>query len=508
MTPFNRLQRYRTPLAALLGLVATLGFPPFGLWPLSIAAFAGLFALTAGSGVRRSLWLGWVFGFAHFLSGIYWIFISTSIYGGAPAWLGVLLTVVLSGAYMAPWPALALGLATWLRVWTRPAGWLALPALWLLTELGRGHLLFDGFPWLSLGYVTVGTPLQKLAPLAGVHGISAVLVLLAYALWQAVGGRGTQRRVALAAFALTAAAIAVLPDPVRWTQALGAPLDVAIVQGDIPQEEKWLPEMQLPTLRAYRDMTLAVRGADLVIWPEAALTQTYDEVKEDYLDPLAAQLAQDGTTLLAGMLIEEKAGLNYYNSVVAIGASQGRYDKRHLVPFGEYFPIPRWLRPLLDVLNTPYADLSAARAPLPPIIAKGLRLGVTICFEDVFASDFRAAATDAALMVNVTNDAWFGHSAAAAQHLQMARMRALETGRTVLRASNTGVSAVIGADGTLQAAAGFFTRETLRAPAQPRSGTTPYVRLGNAPLWGLALVAIVVALRGRRGGAHGSLEVP
>lgn len=491
-------RRFDKTTALLLGALTTLGFAPFGLWPISLLTLAALFALLQETTVRRSILLGWLFAIGHFLSGIYWIYISTHIYGGAPAWLGVLLLLTLSAAYMAPWFALAMGIATWLRLWHRAVGWLALPALFLLAELARGTLIFDGFSWLSLGDISLDTPLQRLAPIIGVHGISAVLLVLAYALFKLLINSRSQRVVAV--FMLLSSATAfLLPGPEQWTQASGAPLKAAIIQGNVSQDLKWLPEMDMPTLLRYRGMTLQARDADLIVWPEAPLTQTYNLLKDEYLDPLSQQLAQSGSTLLAGMLIEEPpASQHYFNSVIGLGAVQGRYDKHHLVPFGEYFPVPTWLRPMLDVLGTPYSDLSSSAADRPPFVVKGQRLGVVICFEDVFANEFRRNTDNAALIVSVTNDAWFGHSIAADHHLAMARMRSLETGRVTLRASNTGVSALIGPDGSLQARAGFFTQETLRVNAQPRSGRTPYVRWGDGPLWFAGALLVLLALFRRR----------
>lgn len=491
-------QRFDKSSALLLGCITTLGFAPFGWWPLSLLALAALFVLLQNATIKRSVLLAWLFAMGHFVSGVYWIFISTHIYGGAPAWLGVLLVLALCAIFMASWWAVALGIATWLRLWHRAVGWVAVPALWLLAELGRGYLLFDGFAWLSLGDISLDTPLQRLAPLVGVHGISALLILLAYALFQLWTGARVQRGVAVAVLLSTSMAL-LLPTAEHWTQASGVPLKVAILQGNIPQEEKWRPDMDLPTLQRYRDMTLAARDVDLVVWPEAPLTQTYDMVKDEYIDPLSEQLRQSGTALLAGMLIEEPPrSQHYFNSVLGLGALQGRYDKHHLVPFGEYFPVPNWIRPVLDVLGTPYSDLSSSAVDRPPFVVKGQRLGVVICFEDVFADEFRRFTADAALIISVTNDAWFGRSVAAAHHLAMARMRSLETGRVTVRASNTGVSALIGPDGRLLAHAGFFTQETLRVSAQGRSGQTPFVRWGNQPLWIVAALLVLFSLFRRR----------
>ncbi|MGH8456737.1 MAG: apolipoprotein N-acyltransferase [Stenotrophobium sp.] len=494
MRPLQSLKRFDVPAALLLGAAATLGFAPFNLWPLAPLALAGLYALTADVSAKRAAGLGWAYGFTHFASGVYWVFISTYVYGGAPEWLGLTLAVVLF-AYLAIYPALALGLMARLRLHSRAAGWWGVPALWLLTELLRGSWIFNGFPWLSLGYVALDTPLQKLAPLTGVYGVSAVLSLLAFALYRFCAGR--QRGLALAIL-LSPLLCLLLPEPSQWTHAEGKPLTVAIIQGDIPQDQKWLPEMEVPTLARYHDMTLAAKDANLIVWPEAALTRTYGELAEDYFAPLSASLRQSGAALLAGVLTGSADGKRYYNSIIAAGAASGRYDKHHLVPFGEYFPIPDWLRPLMDVLGTPYSDFGVGATEQAPIVVDGQRIGISICFEDVFPSEYRRTAGTSSLMVNATNDAWFGRSGADAQHLQIARMRAVETGRVLLRASNTGISAVIGPDGELLAQSGFFTLETLRAKAQPRGGETPYVRWGDAPLWWLSALLVVLLLLLRR----------
>lgn len=486
--------------APALGVAATFGFAPFDLSPLPVLALAALFWLARAQSWRRAFLTGWLFGVAHFASGIYWVYISTHVYGGAPAWLSVLLGAALF-SYLALYPAAVLALGVRLRLFNRARGWIGIPALWLLAELVRGWF-YSGFPWLSLGYVAVDLPLKALAPIGGVHLMSAWLAALAYALFRAADTTGPQRvRAAGVAGALVAAGF-VLPQAASWTREDGAPLDTAIIQGNIAQDQKWLPEMRMPTLHRFRDMTLAAADADLIVWPEVALTQRYEQVREGFLQPLGEQVvAVGGGAVLGGIVISSAEPKGHYNSLVAFGAAQGRYDKRHLVPFGEYFPIPDWLRPIMDVLGTPYSDFLFGADEQPPIRVGPHRVGISICFEDVFGSEIRLDARDAGFLVNVTNDAWFGRSSAAHQHLQIARLRALETGRVIVRAANTGISAIIGADGRLQARAGHFTTEILRAPVQPRTGLTPYARAGNAPLWiaALAMFAILILIERSRG---------
>lgn len=482
-------KRFELPLAALCGVLLTLSFAPYDLKPLALPGLAGLFALAANAASwKRAALIGWLFSIAHFTSGTYWIYISTHVYGGAPLWMAFMLCVLLFVFYMAPYIAIAMGLASWLNVWRKPIGWLALPALWLVAEQVRGTLVFDGFAWFSLGDIVLDTMLQALAPVIGVHGISILIVLMAYALWRLAVAQKTERIVAAGVIASVFIVAALLPAPGSWTQDAGPALKAAIVQGNIPQDQKWLPEMQVPTLVRYRDMTLAQPDADIVVWPEVALAQPYHVLRDVYLDPLAAELRKHDTALLFGSLY--RADNDYYNSLLAIGAAEGRYDKRHLVPFGEYFPVPGPLRPLMDALNTKYSDFLFGREGQPPIMVHGQPAGLYICFEDVFASEFAQTARDDTFIVNVTNDAWFGKSGAAEQHLGMARMRSLETGRATLRASNTGRSAIIGPDGGLLKAAGFFTTETVSGHITPRSGLTPYMRWTDIPLWvfsGLAL---------------------
>jgi apolipoprotein N-acyltransferase len=500
--PFPTLHRLRWPLAPLLGILATLGFAPYGQWYLSLLALALLLAMAARATPLRAALLGWLFGWAHFASGIYWVYISTHVYGGAPAWLAVLLLVVLAG-YLALYPALAMGLGQrlgLLRSRTGWAGWVGVPALWTLLELVRGWF-YSGFPWLSLGEVAVDTPVARLAPLLGTHGMSAALVLVAYALYR-LGVEHTPRgRVVAALLLLAPAATALLPKPSSWTEPDGPPQAVALVQSNIRQDEKWRPEMRYEALARHWRLTQQAWPASLVVWPEVALTQPYHQLKDGYLADIAKQAAARDATLLLGILVFD--GDRRYNSVVTVGAATGRYDKRHLVPFGEYFPIPDFLRPLMDVLETPYSDFDFGAADQPLLKLNGHAIEASICFEDVFGAEIGARAREAAYLVNVTNDAWFANSSAPHQHLAFSRLRAMETGRWFLRSANTGISALISPDGEVAARTRQFEQAVLRGEVEPRRGVTPYQGWGNGPLWGAsALLLVAAAFWQRRRHAH------
>ena len=479
------IPRFDLLAAPLLGAIATLGFAPVSFWPAPVVALAGLFALCAERGWRRATLLGWLFGVAHFGAGVYWVFISTHVYGGAPFWLGIALAGTLF-AYLALYPALVCGLASRLGAWRGAIGWLLLPGLWLLAELLRGWV-YSGFPWLSLGYVALDMPAQRFAPLIGVHGISLLLALSAYALYRSFGARGAQRPLALMV-ALLPLAGALLPPPAQWTRNAAPPLHVAIVQGNVPQDEKWEGGRSEEILARYRAMTLAA-DADLIAWPEVVPDRPLDQLGE-YFSELDAQLRERDSALLAGVLIRGE-GPTIYNSIVALGGAQGRYDKRHLVPFGEYFPIPDWLRPIMDVLGTPYSDFSAGGPAYAPVRVNGQELGISICFEDVFGAEFARESRAASVLVNATNDAWFAHSSAPHQHLAIARFRALENGRWLVRATNTGISALIGPDGRVESRSQQYATELMRGQVWPRQGLTPYARWRDAPLWVLAIASLL-----------------
>lgn len=483
----KKLGRFDRPIALLLGVLTTLGFQPINFWPASLIGLAGLMMLCQDRDWKRAALLGWLFGFAHFASGVYWVVVSTHVYGGAPLWLGLLLAAVLF-AYMAVYPALVCGIASYRRAWRSRFGWLLVPCLWTLGELLRGWVM-TGFPWLALGYVWLDTPMQSLAPIVGVHGISLLLVVSAFGLYRFVGASGGSRLFA-SVLAISPALSLALPGPEHWTRASEQFLDVAIVQGNVPQDEKWDAGRGPQILSRYREMSLSAADADLVAWPEVVPNAPLRQVRP-YLDELHAQFALRDSTLLAGVLIFGEQQ-QIYNSMLALGANRGRYDKRHLVPFGEYFPIPDWLRPLMDVLGTPYSDFSSGDADYDPIQVRSVQLGISICFEDVFAAEFARESNNAGILVNATNDAWFAGTSAPSQHLGIARMRAMENGRWLVRATNTGYSALIDHAGAVVAQTPWGEAYVLRGRAQERLGRTPYAVWRDLPLWLLGVLALLL----------------
>jgi apolipoprotein N-acyltransferase len=347
--------------------------------------------------------------------------------------------------------------------------------------------LFTGFPWLSLGYSQIDSPLNGFAPLLGVYGVSWFIVFTA-SLLLLIWERSRWFWLVLPML-VTLWGSGWLLSGKSWTQATGKPVKVALVQGNIPQDFKWLPSFKEPTLQRYLEQSQHQREVDLIIWPETAIPM-FDYQARDILDYLSNQHAIHGIDFLTGIPVMQKED-EYFNSVISISQPPfSFYYKRHLVPFGEYIPFQKALGSLLQFLNIPMSEFSAGPDHQANLVSAGQSIGVSICYEDAYGELVRSSLPGATLLVNVSNDAWFGDSIAPHQHLEIARMRALETGRYLLRATNTGISAVIDAQGRVVAQAPQFQIYSLRAQAMPYQGETLYVRFGN----GLVVSGLVLLL--------------
>jgi apolipoprotein N-acyltransferase len=375
-----------------------------------------------------------------------------------------------------------------------------LPALWLLCEWWRGWFL-TGFPWFSLGYSQTDTWLSAYAPVLGVYGLSALLLLQAGALAAFSQIRGRSGWAALALIAVIWAGGWAL-GPVNWTRPTGAAVPVAIVQGAIPQDEKWQLENREPTKELYRQLNDQALGARLIVWPEAAVPELANEIVRYLAEIQARARSRDGDVIMGVVRLGDN-GVDYYNSIIALTGGVAFYDKRHLVMFAETFPVPPFVRSWLRLLNLPYSDFAPGSEHQAPLAAAGMRLAPSICYEDAFGSAQLDLVKRSDLLVNVTNDAWFGRSPARYQHLQISRMRALEAGRYLLRAGNDGVSAIIGPRGELLAVAPEYQSAVLRGTVVPRHGLPPYTRIGNWAVVCLALGALAAAWY-RRGRTHDS----
>jgi len=473
------------------GALTTLAFAPFKLAPLAVLTLATLFRCWQLGGRQRAFFYGWCFGAGLLGSGVSWLHISINQFGNLV--LGAALVITLAFVLLL---SLLFGAAGWLserlsgdRLASRLL--VVYPAVWVLAEWVRGWFL-TGFPWLALGYSQIDMPLAGLAPLLGVYGVSWGVALSAGLLLYAWLAQGRLRVLGVLALFGLWGVVAVAGTWV-WGDPVGAPLRVGLVQGNVQQRLKWRPEELRPTLELYRSLTREHWASDLIIWPETAVPALYDRVDAEFLSPLEAAAVAHDSTVLLGIPVREGAPPRYYNAMLSLGAERSLYYKRHLVPFGEYLPFKELLQPLLSWMQIPMSDFSSGGAEKPLVRAAGYPVGVTICYEDAFGEEVIEALPEAAFLVNASNDAWFGDSLAPHQHLQIARMRAKETGRFLLRATNTGISAVIGPAGELLSASPAFTQYVLSAEIQPREGMTPYARVGNAGV--LGLLTLVFALR-------------
>jgi len=490
--------------ALAAGAALPLAFAPFGRGPLAPLALAVLFALWMRTAPGRSAWRGWLFGLGVFGVGASWVRESFE-FSAVPAAAAVALTALFV-AYLAAFPALlgylqarwAAGVERGLRLWA------VLPAGWVIAEWGRGWLL-TGFPWLAVGYSQIDTPLAGFAPIAGVYGVSAAVALCAAALVALLEGRWPSR-LGYLGILLVIGLAGWAAGRVEWTSPAGEPRRVAIVQGNVAQQMKWRDGEREATLDRYLALTRAHWDAHLVVWPETAVPAFAHRV-EGFLRALAAEAQSHGSAVLLGIPYADLESGHYYNSVMALAEESAFYHKRHLVPFGEYVPLAALLGRVLDLLNAPMSDFSAGPRDQPPLTIAALRVGVSICYEDVFGEKVIDQLPQATVLVNVSNDAWFGDSVAPDQHLEIARMRAVETGRPLVRATNTGVSALIDWRGRVSARAPQFEVWVLRGEVRPREGLTPYARGGNGPivagaLGALLLAAVLTRRRARTGSPH------
>ena len=473
------------------GALLTLSFAPVGWYVLAPLLLLPLLCGFLVSTPKAAAIIGFCFGAGLFLTGTYWLYTSIHVFGEAPLLLAVFLMlalVLIMGLYYAA--------AGWLiaRLCAGQAMRLLVvaPSVWVAMEWLRGWFL-SGFPWMSLGYGQIDSPLAGIAPVLGVYGVSLAVVITATALLVAAIG---QRRLRwpLAAAAFVPWVIAYPLQGVQWTEESGPAVITTIVQGGISQDRKWLPGQFEPTLALYRDSLSSNPESQLIVWPEVAIPASPYQAErvEQYIAALQTDLVAQDQSLLFGILEPDFEKQRIYNSVVMLdGAGRQIYRKRHLVPFGEYFPVPDFVREWMRLMSLPNSDISPGNAIQPLLqTPDGQKLAVAICYEDAYGSEQLYALPDATILINVSNDAWFGDSIAPHQHLEIARMRALEAGRPVVRATNTGISAFIAADGTLGRTAPQFATVSVTAAVMPRQGLTPYARFGDVPV--IALVLVIV----------------
>jgi apolipoprotein N-acyltransferase len=492
-TPAAPRLRFAPCAAALAaGAASVPAFSPWGLSPLAIVALALLVELwLRNDSPCAGLLIGLCFGLGLFGAGVSWVYVSMHRFGGMPMPLAALATLIFC-AYLALFPALTGWLQAKLRASPALRATLVIPALWTVSEWLRGWLL-TGFPWLTLGTAYASGPLAGYAPILGAHGVSFVAAACAGLLWAIA--RTRRRWLAVAALAVVLAIGAALRG-IEWSVPAGTPFQASLLQGNVPQDLKFDPARYALTLETYARLAEA-SPAKLIVLPETAVPRFLDRVDPAYLARLEAAAKRNGGDLLLGVPYRT-SNQDYFNSVVSLGVSPHQiYSKIHLVPFGEF--VPPGLGALVRAMAVPLSDFSRGAPDQHTLAVAGQQVAPNICYEDIFAAETARDLPAATLLVNLSNVAWFGDSLAPGQHLQIARLRAIETGRMHLTATNTGITAAIGRDGRILARLPQFVEGRLEIEVQGYAGSTPYSRGRDGPALVVALgVLAAFALRMRR----------
>ena len=504
--PRSAVARSEPVLVAALGAVQTLAFVHTAWWPLPLLTLALLVWRLNQATPRRAALLGSCYGTAWVASGTWWLYISMHRYGELPAALAAAAVLALAAALSLYLAAACAVYARWRR--GRGSDALLFGALWLLAELARG-VVFTGFPWLALGYSQVDGPFAALAPWVGVYGIGAVAAVMAAGVVLPRGSRGRPGLLS-AAGAVGAAVfgIVLLGSQLlnNFTRPAGE-MSVALLQTNVAQDEKFSSQ-HMPETLAWVAQELMAARADLVVAPETAvplLPAQLEELAPGYWPQLLAHFSWPERAALVGIPLGDLE-TGYTNSVMGLSAAPiYRYDKAHLVPFGEF--IPRGFRWFTEMMNIPLGDFNRGTLNPPSFAVRTQRVAPNICYEDLFGEELARRFIDASaaptVFANISNIGWFGDTVAIPQHLNISRMRALEFQRPMLRATNTGATAVIDHGGALIALLPPYTRGVLKARVLGRHGITPFAwwasRAGPSPLAlaALSVVAVCVALSRR-----------
>lgn len=468
-------------IVLIAGLLFPFAFAPYQLPYLAFPLLAVFAYLLLNQSNKRSFWRGWLFGFGQFVVGFSWIFHSVHTYGHAPATFAIVLIILLA-AYCALFPGLAALLTQKFFSSTQTLFLLAgLPFMWALTEWLRGYL-FTGFPWLSLGVSQTDTSLAFFAPLFGSLGVAVLMLLLAGLVIQSVL-TPSKGKVYLPVVALVFV-LGQLLSFVNWSKPVSEAMKVSVPQLSIHQDQKWRAVNKKPSMKWYLDQTIEHGDSDIVVWPETAIPSFIKRV-EPYWERVKAQAKKSDTDVVAGVFMRNPETGRYFNSMVSTNGDF--YQKKHLVPLGEYMPFRGLFEFIRKFVQFPMSDIASGLDDQPLMKVAGFEVGVSICFEDVFDREIRSTLPEAKFLINASNDGWFKVTAEPFQHHQIARMRALESSRYLIRATNTGVSSLIGPKGESLVVSKMYDRNTITGEIYAMSGSTLYVLLGNWPVILLAL---------------------
>ena len=475
-------------VAVLAGVICTLSFSPFDIWPLAIVSLISLLTVTQSVKRLTGVLRYYLFGVGLYASGISWVFVSIHVHGGASLLLASFLVLLFA-------LSISLLFAVQGYIYLRffrllPFGLLlAFPAVWVLREWVMSWL-FSGFPWLLLGYAHIETPLIGFAPVLGVYSLSVLALVTAATLYLQVAKQPAHTGLARTSLVVVAVIWGMGFILSNYEHTAGdRVVTVSAVQGNIDQKTKWTRRMIGPILETYTRLTSSEWGRELIVWPEASIT-LFRQNAFGQLEKLDKIAGDSGSTLVLGIPGRDSNG-GFQNSAVSIGQGSGQYVKRHLVPFGEYVPFESQLRGLITFLDLPMSHNQPGPEKQTPLTAGDLTLSLSICYEVVFGDLVRRTVTDPDILITMSNDTWFGDSIGPWQHFQMARMRAIENGKYMVRATNNGITAIIDHKGRVQGSLPQFEPGVLRGEVRAMKGVTPYAWLGNTPVLGAALLVVL-----------------
>ena len=453
------------------GAITPLSFAPYDIWPIGIISIA-FFAWSLSSGSSRELFVrALAFGIGLYGTGVSWVQYSIFHFGHTSLLLSIILTAlfVIAVALLFAFPFYGLG-----RIKPSLRLLLGFPLFWVLSEWIRTWLL-TGFPWLFLGYSHLSTPLSGWAPIGGVLLISLCSTFSSSALISICNktfSRSRRIAVVLSISIIWLSGYAL--KSIIWTTPAGEAISVGLVQPNIPQDLKWAPEFREPTRQRLRDLSDPLWDSDWLIWPEAALPEVHSH-SSDFINKITQVAETSNTTIISGVLYDDKIQQRYFNSVMVLGDAQTPYHKQRLVPFGEYVPLENIFRGLIEFFNLPFSFLSSGPTQQNNLQIGQYHLASSICYEIVYPALVAKQAASANVLLTVSNDGWFGDSIGPIQHFHMVRMRALETGRYIIRATNNGVSAVIAPDGSIKKQSQQFIETSMQSSVVPMVGNTPYL---------------------------------
>lgn len=462
--------------AVIAGILFTLSFSPFDF---SLLVFIGLafFRLSlVDLSVKRATLRGFLFGLGLFGLGVSWVFVSMVV-NEQSSYLLPLLMTLLYCSFWALFPAISAFLYVKIRV-NNDFDWFVFASVWVFVEYIRGEWVLGGFPWLQVAYSQLDTPLSGYVPVMGAYGTGLIIAIISALMAEALLMKQYSSRYFFAI--ITLVCIGALLQTVQWTTISGKSLTVSLIQGNIAQKDKWAVENRSATLKQYYDDSAAHWQSDLIIWPETAIPAYFEDVKQDYLLPLEQEAVAHNTDIITSLPYKDKAG-KLFNSVLVLGKNRAMYKKIHLLPFGEYLPWQPVSGYLMDLMNVRLGKFSSGEIDQPLLNVAGHYFVTSICYEDAFGEQSIRHVEQAKFLVNVTNDGWFDGSIEPYQHMQIARMRALEAGRYLLRVTNTGVSAIISEKGKIVNQAPVMQRVTITSDIEPMSGMTPYSLMGDKP---------------------------